>query len=170
MNIRAVIGAVLILLGTFVFMNRGAGFTTGDLFAYFWPSMFVIPLGLFFHWLYFGMTGRRGVGVLVPGGILLTAGIFFQLSMLYDAWHILWPGFILAVAVGLFELYWFGGRNKWLLVPINILTVLSLLFFAIFSIGHLFGFLTSHPLIAIGMVVVGAVILIGGGKNKSRIS
>ncbi|MCI3918950.1 hypothetical protein MO973_01745 [Paenibacillus sp. TRM 82003] len=168
MNLRAVIGAVLILLGTFVFMNRGEGFSTGQLFEYFWPSMFVIPLGLFFHWLYFGLTGRKGVGVLVPGGILLTVGFFCQLSMLYDAWHILWPGFILAVAVGLFELYWFGGRNKWLMIPINILTVLSLLFFAIFSIGEVFNFLTGNPLIAIGMVVVGAIVLIGGGKSKNR--
>jgi len=165
MSFRAILGAVLLLLGLFMFMNQGEAFDAGDLIAYFWPSMFLIPLGLFFHWLYFGMTGRKGVGVLVPGGILLTVGVVCQISMLYDVWHVMWPGFIFAVAVGLFELYWFGGRNKWLLIPINILTVLSLLFFAVFSLGTLFTFLSGKPYIAIAMIVVGAIALMSRKKQ-----
>ncbi|HZG86634.1 hypothetical protein [Paenibacillus sp.] len=165
MNVRAVAGAVLMLLGVFLFMNRGETFDVGDVFEYFWPSIFIIPLGLFFHWLYFGVTGRRGVGVLVPGGILLTVGVVCQLSMLYDIWEVMWPGFILAVAVGLFELYWFGGRNRWLLIPINILTVLSLLFFAVFSIGSLFSYLSGKPYIAVILIVVGALILMSRKKE-----
>jgi len=153
------------LLGVFLFMNRGETFDVGDVFEYFWPSIFIIPLGLFFHWLYFGVTGRRGVGVLVPGGILLTVGVVCQLSMLYDIWEVMWPGFILAVAVGLFELYWFGGRNRWLLIPINILTVLSLLFFAVFSIGSLFSYLSGKPYIAVILIVVGALILMSRKKE-----
>jgi len=153
------------LLGVFLFMNRGETFDVGDVFEYFWPSMFVIPLGLFFHWLYFGVTGRRGVGVLVPGGILLTVGVVCQISMLYDIWEVMWPGFILSVAVGLFELYWFGGRNRWLLIPINILTVLSLLFFAVFSIGSLFSYLSGKPYIAVILIVVGAFILMSRKKE-----
>ena len=153
------------LLGVFLFMNRGETFDVGDVFEYFWPSIFIIPLGLFFHWLYFGVTGRRGVGVLVPGGILLTVGVVCQISMLYDIWEVMWPGFILAVAVGLFELYWFGGRNRWLLIPINILTVLSLLFFAVFSIGSLFSYLSGKPYIAVILIVVGAFILMSRKKE-----
>jgi len=153
------------LLGVFLFMNRGETFDVGDVFEYFWPSIFIIPLGLFFHWLFFGVTGRRGVGVLVPGGILLTVGVVCQISMLYDIWEVMWPGFILAVAVGLFELYWFGGRNRWLLIPINILTVLSLLFFAVFSIGSLFSYLSGKPYIAVILIVVGAFILMSRKKE-----
>jgi len=165
MNVRVISGAALILLGAFLFMNRGETYGAGELFEYFWPSMFVLPLGLLFHWLYFGVTNRRGVGLLVPAGILTTVGVVCQLSMLYDAWEILWPGFILAVAVGLFELYWFGGRNKWLLIPIQILTVLSLLFFAVFSVGSLFSFLSGKPYLALLMVAIGAVLLIGRKKQ-----
>ncbi|HZG78378.1 MAG TPA: hypothetical protein VEZ72_21170 [Paenibacillus sp.] len=165
MSVRGVMGAVLLLLGAFLFMNQGEVFDVGDIFGYFWPSIFVIPLGLFFHWLYFGVTGRRGVGVLVPGGILLTVGVVSQISMLYDIWHMMWPGFIFAVAVGLFELYWFGGRNKWLMIPINILTVISLLFFAVFSLGSLLSFLSGRPYIAIALIVVGAIVLMSRKKQ-----
>jgi hypothetical protein len=165
MNIRAVIGAVLVLLGMFVFMNRGETFEVGQIFEYFWPSMFLLPLGLFFHWLYFSVTGRKGAGLLVPGGILLTVGVVCQISMLYDLWHLMWPGFLLAVAVGLFELYWFGGRNRWLIIPIHILTVLSLLFFAVFSIGSVFTFLSSQPYIAIALILVGCLFLVGKKKQ-----
>ncbi|HZG58820.1 hypothetical protein [Paenibacillus sp.] len=165
MNMKSIFGALLLLIGAFLFMNQGERFDAAMIFEYFWPSIFVIPLGLFFHWLYFGVTGRKGVGVLVPGGILLTVGVVCQLSMLYDLWHMMWPGFIFAVAVGLFELYWFGGRNRWLLVPINILTVISLLFFAVFSLGSLLSYLSGRPYIAIAMIVTGAVVLMSRKKQ-----
>lgn len=160
MNAKTILGAALLLLGVFVFWNRGATYDVGDIFALFWASIFIIPLGLFFHWLYFGPLQGKGVGVLVPGGMLLTVGVVCQISMLYDLWHVMWPGFILAPAVGLFELYWFGGRNKWLLIPINILTVISLIFFAIFSLSSLLSFLAGRPYIGIVLVIVGAVLLI----------
>lgn len=167
MNIRSVIGVLLILLGAFLFLNRGGDFGTGTIFAYFWPSMFVLPLGLFFHWMYFAMTERStaAAGLLVPGGVLLTVGLVCQFSMLFDSWGYTWPGFILAPAIGLFEFYWFGNRNKWLLVPINILVVISILFFAVFSIGSLFSHFAGQPIIAILMILVGAVALIGKKKK-----
>lgn len=125
----------------------------------------MIPLGLFFHWLYFSMIGR-GVGLLVPGGLLLTVGIVCQIAMLFNNWGTMWPGFILAVAVGLFELYWFGGRNKWLLIPINILTVISLLFFAVMSIGTMLSSLSFiQPFVAIVLIMGGAWIMVGRKKR-----
>ncbi len=166
MNLRTIGGLVLLLLGAFMFLNQGELWGPGKLFAYFWPTMFVIPLGLFFHWLYFVMVGRKGVGVLIPGGILLVVGIVCQISMLFNNWGYMWPGFILAVAVGLFEFYWFGNRNKWLLIPINILTVLSILFFAVFSIGSMLGKLSlGQPVIAILFIVAGAAILMRKKKE-----
>lgn len=167
MNARTICGAVLLLLGVVLFLNQGESFGPGKIFAYFWPSLFVIPLGLFFHWLYFSMLGRRGVGLLIPGGVLFTVGIVCQFSMLFDSWGYMWPGFILAPAVGLFEFYWFGNRNKWLLIPINILTVLSLLFFAVFSLGTLYNkFLFSQPLVAIALIIVGALTLVAKKKDS----
>ncbi|TYP75412.1 hypothetical protein [Paenibacillus methanolicus] len=160
-NRNAILGPLLILLGIFMFFRGQVDWGTGTIFEYFWPTLFVIPTGLFMHWLYFGLLQRRGVGVLVPGGILLTVGAVCQLATLFDSWHIMWPGFLLAPAVGLFELYWFGGRNKWLLIPINILTVLSVLFFAVFSVGALLGtVLGGQPMIAGALIVVGGLVFL----------
>lgn len=165
MKLRMIAGAVLLLLGAFLFLNRGETFDTGAIFAYFWPSLFVIPLGLFFHWMYFYMVGRKGVGMLIPGGILFTAGLTCQVAMLFGSWGTMWPGFILAVAVGLFEFYWFGSRNKWLLIPINILIVLSVLFFIIFSAGAVLNGLAGQPIAAVVLLLAGALLLIGKRKG-----
>ncbi|MFF2890278.1 hypothetical protein [Paenibacillus sp. NPDC057967] len=160
MKIKTIGGVLLLLLGIILLLNQGETFGPGKIFAYFWPSLFVIPLGLFFHWLYFSVTERRASGLLIPGGVLLTAGFVCQIAMLFGNWEYMWPGFILAPAVGLFEFYWFGNRNKWLLIPINILTVLSLLFFIVFSFSSLFDvLLTKQPYFAILLIVGGAAIL-----------
>ncbi|MGO4732994.1 hypothetical protein [Paenibacillus sp. 2KB_22] len=162
---RTILAPVLILLGVYLILNQGGSLGPGTIFATFWPTLFVIPLGLFFHWLYFSMIGR-GVGLLVPGGLLLTVGIVCQIAMLFNNWGTMWPGFILAVAVGLFELYWFGSRNKWLLIPINILTVISLLFFAVMSIGTMLSSLSFiQPFVAIVLIMGGAWIMVGRKKR-----
>ncbi|WFR64045.1 hypothetical protein P9222_07540 [Paenibacillus amylolyticus] len=162
---RTIFAPVLILLGVYLILNQGGSLGPGTIFATFWPTLFVIPLGLFFHWLYFSLIGR-GVGLLVPGGLLLTVGIVCQIAMLFNNWGTMWPGFILAVAVGLFELYWFGGRNKWLLIPINILTVISLLFFAVMSIGTMLSSLSFiQPFVAIMLIMGGAWIMVGRKKR-----
>jgi hypothetical protein len=162
---RTILAPLLILLGVYLILNQGGSLGPGTIFATFWPTLFVIPLGLFFHWLYFSMIGR-GIGLLVPGGILLTAGIVSQIAMLFGNWSTMWPGFILAVAVGLFELYWFGGRNKWLLIPINILTVISLLFFSVMSIGTVLNSLSFvQPFVAIVLIMGGAWIIVGRKKR-----
>jgi hypothetical protein len=163
---RIIAGAVLILLGVGLYLNQGHPIGVGTIFGHFWPSLFVIPLGLFFHWLYFGMTAPRAPGLLIPGGIIFTAGIVGQISMLFDSWGLTWPGFILAVAVGLFEFYFFGGRNRYLLIPINILMVLSLLFFGVFTLGAIFTHLVvGGPILAIILVLLGAYTLIGGKRK-----
>jgi hypothetical protein len=161
MNKRTILGPVFILLGAYLLLNKGTNFGPGNLFGYFWPSLFVIPLGLFFHWLYFSMTGRKGIGVLIPGGILLVSGVTSQIAMLFDNWEYMWPGFIIAVAAGLFEFYWFGNRNKWLLIPINILAVLGLLFFAVFSLGTFLNQVeVIRPFLAIALIIAGAAALV----------
>ncbi|GIP39423.1 hypothetical protein J31TS4_27030 [Paenibacillus sp. J31TS4] len=167
MNMTTILGAVLILLGAALFLNRGETVDVGTIFAYFWPSLFVLPLSMFFHWMHFAMLDRKAPGLLVPGGILFISGLVCQLAMLTDGWAYLWPGFLLAVAVGLLELYWFGYRHKALLIPVVILTVLALVFFAAFSIGTLFNrFAVGQPLIAIGLILVGVWAMVG---KKQRV-
>lgn len=161
MQTRILLGAIFIILGAYLFLNQGESMGPGSLIGHFWPSIFVIPLGVFFHWLYFGVTGRRGSGLLIPGGILVVVGAVCQIATLFDNWGYMWPGFIMAPAVGLLEFYWFGSRNKWLLIPINVLGVLSLLFFAVFSIGTLLNqLMTGQPFIAVALILIGAFVLL----------
>ncbi|HEY5584712.1 MAG TPA: DUF5668 domain-containing protein [Ruminiclostridium sp.] len=130
------IGFVLILIGVvYILKNFGIFeiyfdiFDVGFIFSKFWPLFIIIP-GLIFHYSFF--TGKTSdAGLLVPGGILLVTGVTCQLSMLFNLWEFLWPGFILAVAVGLFELYAFGTREKGLLIPVFLLGGLSIIFFTI---------------------------------------
>lgn len=160
------IAPILILVGIFLLMNSGKDIGTGSIFAYFWPTFFIIPFGVFFHWMYFGLIGR-GIGLLVPGGILLTAGLTCQIAIVTDSWITMWPGFILSVAVGLFELYWFGNRNKYLLIPINIFAVLSFIFFIAFSVGSmLHEFSIIQPLLALLLIVAGVYALFRPKKER----
>lgn len=167
MNKRALAATFLILLGICLMLTSGDSLNSGQLIGLFWPSLFVIPLSIFFHWLYFFLLAPRAPGVLIPGGVLLTAGIVCQIGMLFNNWEFMWPGFILAPAVGLFEFYWFGGRNKWLLIPINILTIVSLLFFALFSLGSLFNQMMGggRTIIAGALIVIGAFVLFSKKKQ-----
>ncbi|MCM3700873.1 hypothetical protein [Paenibacillus macerans] len=161
LNKKSLIGPALVLVGICLLFFRKEAISAGTIFGQFWPTLFVIPVGLFFHWMYFSMTNRRATGLLIPGGILFTAGLVCQLATLFDSWQYLWPGFILAPAVGLFEFYWFGDRNKYLLIPINILTVLSLLFFAVFSLGNLYNRLIfGQPVLAIALIAIGAGVML----------
>jgi len=136
-----IVGLVLILIGI-AFLLRNFGifeiyfdiFDIGFLFSRFWPMFLIIP-GLIFHYSYF-TAKTQDAGLLVPGGILLVMGLTCQISMLFGIWSYMWPGFILAVAVGLFELYLFGSREKGLLIPVFILGGLSLIFFAM-SLGRI---------------------------------
>ena len=121
---------VLLILSTF-----GVIPSLGRLMATFWP-MILIFISLFFHAGYY--SNRKNVGLLVPGGILLTLGVVFQTSELWNMYNVMWPGVILAPAVGLFELYYFGDREKGLLIPIGILSCTSLFFFT-FTIRNLRG-------------------------------
>ena len=168
MKSRSLMGIVFLAIGAVLlfFAEQGA-LEPGSLIAYTWPSLFVIPLGVMFHWMYFTQLGGRGAGVLIPGGIFLTVGVICQIGMLTDGWSWLWPGFVLAPAVGLFEFYWFGNRNKWLLLPIGILTVLSGIFFTVFSIGTWMRQLFQQPVLAIVLIVAGVFLLLGRNREET---
>lgn len=121
------VGLILVILGVLFFSKNilNFDFDIGHLIAIFWPSLFLILPGLIFHSGFF-TSSNRDAGLLVPGGILLFSGITSQVSMMFDLWGYLWPGFIISVAIGLFELYLFGNRDAGLLVPVGILSVTGL--------------------------------------------
>jgi len=166
MNGKTIGGIALLVVGLFLLLNQGEGYGPGELIGLFWPSIFVLPLSLFFHWMYFAVTGRKGVGLLVPGGVLAIVAIVCQIGMLFNNWGYIWPGFLLAPAFGLFELYWFGNRNRFLLIPIAVLSVLFVLFFTLFSLGFLFDkFASGQLVIAILVILAGALLILPKKKH-----
>ena len=54
MTKRTILAPLLILLGAYLLLNQGGTVGAGSIFATFWPTLFVIPLGLFFT----GCTSR----------------------------------------------------------------------------------------------------------------
>lgn len=106
---KRVYGLLLIALGIVVLLNRTLLIAVG--WRMLWPLFLVIP-GLIFEYAYF--KTRQNPGLLVPGGVLLTLGSIFMLSGLlgYGILAKLWPLFIMAPAVGLFQLYWFDEKDR----------------------------------------------------------
>jgi len=158
-------GLIFILLGgAFLLKNFGIWdvylniFNIGYIISTFWPALFLILPAIAMHSGFFSGKGRDA-GVLVPAGILLTIGIVAQLSTLYGLWGVLWPGFILAVAVGLFEMYLFGSRDKGLLIPVGILSFLSLIFFVFISSDQLFGGYLRQLFIPVLFILLGVLII-----------
>jgi len=118
-----------------------------------WPLFLLIP-GILFELSYF--TYRKDAGLLVPGGILITYGLLFLVNAIYG-WHLmdnLWPIFPLGVAIGLFQLYLFGGRENGLLIPVGILGAISL-FFLINNLLYVdFRLLAGILLVVIGIWII----------------
>ena len=118
-----------------------------------WP-LFLLIAGIFFELSYF--ISRKDAGLLVPGGILITYGLLFLVNVNYG-WHLmdnLWPIFPLGVAIGLFQLFLFGGREKGLLIPVGILGAVSL-FFLINNLFFIhFGLLAGILLVVIGIWII----------------
>ena len=118
-----------------------------------WPLFLLIP-GIVFELSYF--IYRKDAGLLVPGGILITYGLLFLVNVIFG-WHLmedLWPIFPLGVAMGLFQLFLFGGREKGLLIPVGILGAISLFFL----INNLL-FVDFRLLVGILLVVIGIWII-----------
>ncbi len=77
----------------------------------------------------------------------------------------LWPIFPLGVAIGLFQLYLFGGREKRLLIPIGILGAVSIFFLINNLIKNLF-FIDFGLLAGIVLVVIGIWIIFKKAKSN----
>ena len=139
-----------------ILLTVGVTLLLGEAFSYgwVWPGFIAAPaIGL---WLLY-IAGERSPGLLVPIGILLTvAGVCF-FSTVFNAWEISWPGFIMAPAVGLFLLYLRGNHEPALLIPIFILTAVSVVFFSIFCLGRfawVLKYLAGGVLILAGLATI----------------
>lgn len=122
-----IIGLVLILVGVLALLNATGMVNVG--WSQMWP-VFVLAPGLIFELSYFSGGKSRQPGLLVPGGLLITYGIFFFFNAFtgFRWMHILWPVFLLGPAAGLFQLYLFDRRDRNLLVPVGVLSTIALIF------------------------------------------
>jgi uncharacterized membrane protein YgcG len=151
-------GLILIVLGVLIILHSSGTVRIdwGDFWIY-----IIILLGLLF-WLGF-LFDRRNVGLLMPGSVLLTIGLVFLYAAQTD-WSVmgeLWPFFILAPAFGFYAMFLFGERERGLLVPAGILTVIGVIFLLQslrYSVRYAW---------AIGFIVIGALLLFRGLRGKS---
>ena len=155
-NFKLIYGILFLVLGVVALL---AAITPIKLsWDYFWPLFILIP-GISFEYSFFNQRSKGGknAGILVPGGILITVGVLFYINIFFG-WHLmefLWPVFILAPAIGLFQLYLFGTRIKALLIPVGILTGIGIfsLIIEMFKIDF-FVYIFSIILIAAGVYLI----------------
>jgi uncharacterized membrane protein HdeD (DUF308 family) len=145
-------GLLLIIVGSLFFINYlfpRLIFTADTA----WPFFLLIP-GLVFELNYF-LTSKN-IWSLIPGGILTTLGLIFFFNAFthwqYAAYS--WPLFLLAPIIGLLQFYYFGDKNKKLLVPIFILT-------AIAAVSIMISLLALTSLNSIS-ILIAAIFIIGG--------
>lgn len=124
-----------------------------------WPLFLLVP-GLVFELSFF--TTGKNPGVLVPGGILTLYGLFFYLNIM-TGWTFmgsLWPIFILGPALGLFQLYVFGGRERGVLIASSILGFISMIFLSFTLFGFAADYMGPAALILLGLFIL--------NKNQRR--
>ncbi|WP_239617393.1 hypothetical protein [Cohnella mopanensis] len=114
------VGLIILLgkLGVFAFIG-----------AVFWPLFILIP-GLLLHVLYFGRMVPSIT--LIPAGILTVVSIILLIGNWFGwgSMKYLWPFFLFAIAVGLYEYHVFGySRNKQIWSIAIGLAVISLVLF-----------------------------------------
>lgn len=144
-------GLLLITLGL-IFLLRNLGWIRLDLSSL-WPLILVI-IGLTFEFSHF--AGGGPAGLLVPGGILTTYGLLFLTVEFFAFFSMqqLWPLFLLGPAVGLFQLYLFGGRERGVLIATGILSGLGFIFLTLSLLSLSFELLAPLLLIGVGLLII----------------
>ena len=163
------LGVLLIVIGFLFLISKYAfgveflNFDSED----FWPII-VLALGLIFEMVYF--TTRSKPGFLVPGGILTTIGILFFFEAGTD-WRFAaytWPVYILAVAIGLLQLYLFGYRNRGLLIPVFILTTVAALSALTIMLEVFFKAVDVGLVLPVILILLGVLIFFGRNKQRNN--
>ncbi len=150
-KINYIVGLFLLFIGVLLILSNFG--VIKIIWENLWPLFLLVP-GIVFELSYF--IYRKDAGFLVPGGMLITYGLLFLVNVIYG-WHLmedLWPIFPLGVAIGLLQLYIFGGREKGLLIPVGILGAISLFFLINNLLFIHFGLLAGIVLVVIGIWII----------------
>jgi hypothetical protein len=148
----AAVGVLVLAAGLIILLGKLG------VFAYigsvFWP-LFVLVAGVLLHVLYFGRILPEVA--LIPAGILTVVSVPLLIGRWFD-WSLmkyLWPLFLFAVAVGLYEYYIFGPvRNRSVWVASVGLGAISLLMFVMTLLWTWGVYLLALILIGIGTYLV----------------
>lgn len=157
-----IIGIVVIMIGVLLLLSN-FGYINFKWYNY-WPLLFWV-LGFMFESAFFS-NKTTDPGLLVPGGIFLTFALIFTPCAFwgFQLMEYLWPLFILAPAIGLFQMYIFGPKNKTLLIPIGILSTIG----GIFLISNIASIKYVEIFIGIILVVIGIMLIIAGKGKKTE--
>lgn len=125
MNSRLISGLAVILVGILFLLSNFHILYIG----FFWPVFVLFP-GLACGYLF--LRDRKSYGYLMPFSILTLTGIIFFICE-FSRWRnmeFLWPFFLISPGCGFFLMYFFGEKEKALLIPGFILSFLGLIFLA----------------------------------------
>lgn len=162
-------GLILIVVGIIVLLLRAVGIKLFE----FGPSDFwvfiVLLIGLSFE-LGFFLTGKAP-GLLIPGGIFTTIGLLFLFEVGTD-WNFAaytWPIYIIAVAVGLLQMYLFSRREKGLLISGLIVGGVGAFFMACMIFSKITSIFNPGIFIPIALIAAGVAIFFSGSSfRRSR--
>ena len=132
-----------------------------------WPLFVLVP-GLCFEATWF--TTRKAPALLVPGGILTVIGMlfFFEIATGWRFSEYTWPVYIIATAVGLFQLNIFSGKPKGLLFVISILSIVAGTSFLVMILGALVHVAQYNFIVPLALIMIGAFILFTAVRGKKE--
>ncbi|MBB6729681.1 hypothetical protein [Cohnella zeiphila] len=123
----AAVGVLILAAGLVILLGKLGVFAF--IGTVFWPLFILIP-GILLHVLYFGRL--LPAVSLIPAGILTVVSVLLLVGNWFDwsSMKYLWPFFLFAVAVGLYEYYMFGEvRTRGLWTASVVLAALSVVLF-----------------------------------------
>lgn len=161
------VGLLLIAIGAIIVISKSLfhikifEFNTND----FW-ILIVLLIGLSFEFGFF-LSGRYP-GLLVPGGIITTAGLLFMFEVVTD-WSFAeytWPIYILSVAIGLFQMYLFSKREKGLLIASLIVGGISVFFIICEFINDITSIVHPRVFVPVALIAGGVALFFSGISRK----
>ena len=166
-----VLGVLLVIVGVLALAGRWLGFNALEVG---WPLLVIVP-GLMMFAVAVSMGGRAGAAFAVPGGIVTMTGFVLAIQSstgLWATWAYAWalvaPG---GVGIGLVAYGVLTGQLEFIRAGLPVLATGLALFlaFGIFFEGVVglsgAAVVGAETLLAGGLVVLGAVLLLGGMRR-----
>jgi hypothetical protein len=152
-------GIIIILIGIFVLWVNLKLFEGS--FGKLWPALLLL-IGVFLYILYFSSRkkkNRLAVSFLATFISISAIPLFVLTFTSFSHFPYVWPGFILAVGIGLFTVYLYGQRRKTTLFLAQIVTIIPLLVWIFFAMRSKFGLVIGVVLLMIGVALLGRGII-----------